>query len=167
MAHSHRLETPPSNRGHRPEVDVLAHAPQEACRRHIASFINEDLGNHQSVETGDVEPGQVRRGVSDLPGHIDVAADPASGRSFDVARRRAPGDRRLCRGSCRLRTPASECQCEPHSAPRIPIHVVLDTEWRGLATQRSTGRRSFDSPRPTLETRQFHRTLEKTVWAGT
>ena len=115
-----------SNRGHRSEVDILTHAAKEAHLLHVAAIVNEDFGDLESVEAGQIDPGKVRRNVQDLRRLIGVAADTARGRSVDVARGRGACGGRRPRCLMRLlAAPARDCDRETHAAPHIQTHAVL------------------------------------------
>ena len=94
-----------------------------------------------------------RRGVNDLPRHLGVAADTASGRGFEVARRRVPGDGRLCRPLSTLRARASKHQGEPHDAPHPLIHAVFGHRMTmvGPSTAARLNRRRACRPTSTAE----------------
>jgi hypothetical protein len=90
-----------SNGHHSSSIDVLADAAKETSALHLASIVNEDFSDLDSVEASQVERGKIRRDVHDLPRHVGVAADAAGvGGSVDVARGwRARGHRKLCRAA--------------------------------------------------------------------
>jgi hypothetical protein len=126
VAQPRRLEAPMPDCRHRSKVDVLAHAAKEADVLHRAPIINEDLGDLKSMEAGQIDPRKVGRHVQDLLRHLRVAADTASRRGVEVARRRrANGDGRLRRFVCLLAAPGYDCERETHAAPQNLTHAVL------------------------------------------
>jgi hypothetical protein len=126
VAQPRRLKAPESNRRHRSKVDVLAHAAKEANVLHVAAIINEDFGDLNSVEAGQIDPGKIRCDVKDLLRRIGVAADTACRRCGDVARgRRAYGHRRLRRSMRPLAAPAYDRERQTRAAPQILTHAVL------------------------------------------
>ena len=121
-----------SNRLHRSNVNVVAHAAKKTDVPHLTAHINEDFGDREPVEVDEIDPGKVRLDVKHLPRLIDVAADAARLRGDDVA---GGGDGR---GGLRLRRftdllagPAGDRQREANNTPWTRCHVVLDTEEPG------------------------------------